>query len=68
MDKATNPLIQIISEKRMREVQAERHRTGKSFKRKSPKSNLRDLKKEERKWVVRKRVIIVDNSFSYETC
>lgn len=68
MDKATNPLSQIVSERRMRIVLAERHRTAKSFKHRSSKPNFRDLKKEERKWVVRKRVIIVDNSFSYETC
>lgn len=49
MDKATNPLSQIVSERRMRIVLAERHRTAKSFKHRSSKPNFRDLKKEERK-------------------
>lgn len=48
MNKTTNPLVQIISEKRMRKVLAEKRRKGKSFKNKSHKPNLRDLKKEEK--------------------
>ena len=43
MTKTTDPLVQIISEKRMREKLAEKRKI-KSFKRKKP--NLRDLKKE----------------------
>lgn len=49
MKRTTDPLIQIISEKRMRNVLSEQHRTGKSLKKKSPKPNLRDLKREKRK-------------------
>ena len=49
MNRATDPLIQIISEKRMRNVLAEKRRTGKLFKNKSPKFNLRDLKKGKRR-------------------
>lgn len=49
MNRTTDPLVQNISEKRMRESLAERRRTGKPFKRKSHKPNLRDLKKEEGK-------------------
>ena len=49
MNRTTDPLVQIISEKRMRESLAEKRRTGKAPKRKSPKPNLRDLKKGERK-------------------
>ena len=49
MNKATNPLAQIILEKRMRKHLAEKRRTGKPFKRKSSKPNLRDFKNEERK-------------------
>lgn len=48
MNRATDPLIQIILEKRMRNVLAEKRRKGKSFKNKTPKPNLRDLKKGRR--------------------
>lgn len=49
MNKTKDTLIQIISEKRMRKVLAEKRRTGKSFRDKVHKPNLRELKKEERK-------------------
>lgn len=49
MNRTTDPLVQIVSEKRMRKVLAEKRRTGKPFKRKSPKPNLRDLRNAERK-------------------
>ena len=45
MNRTTDPLIQIISEKRLRKNLAEKRRTGKSSKRKSLKPNLRDLRK-----------------------
>lgn len=64
MNRTTNPLIQIISEKRMRKVLAEKRGTGKAIKKKSPKPNLRDLRKEKRTQVVSKRVINADNSFA----
>ena len=48
MNRTTDPLIQIILEKRMRNVLVEKRRTGKSFKTKTPKTNLRDLKKGRR--------------------
>ena len=48
MNRATDPLIPIILEKRMRNVLTEKRRTGKAFKNKSPKPNLRDLKKVKR--------------------
>lgn len=48
MNRTTDPLIQIILEKRMRNVLAEKRRKGKSFKTKTPKPNLRDLKKGRR--------------------
>lgn len=47
MNKTTDPLIQIILEKRMRKNIVKKRRTGKSFKNKSPKPNLRDLKKKK---------------------
>lgn len=46
MNKTTDPLIQIILEKRMRKSLAEKQRVCKLSKRKSYKPNLRDLKKE----------------------
>lgn len=46
--RTTDPLIQRILEKRMRNVLAEKRRTGKVLKNKSPKPNLRDLRKEKR--------------------
>ena len=49
MYRTTDPLIQTISEKRMRIVLSEKRRTGKYLKRKSLKPNLRDLKKDERR-------------------
>ena len=49
MNRTTDPLIQITSEKRMRKVLAEKHSTGKSLRKKSLKPNLRDLKREKRK-------------------
>ena len=45
MTKTTDPLVDIILEKRMRKKIVEKQRTGKSFKRQFPKPNLRDLKK-----------------------
>jgi len=48
MNRTTDTLIQIISEKRMRNVLAKKRRTAKSFKNKSHKPNLRDLKKEKK--------------------
>ena len=49
MNKTTDPLIQIILEKRIKKRIVEMQRTGKSLKNKSPKPNLRNLKKEKRK-------------------
>ena len=49
MNKTTDPLVQIILEKRMRKHITEKRRTGKSFKNESHKPNLRDLKKEQKK-------------------
>ena len=48
MNKTTDPLVRIILEKRMRKNIVEKRRTGKSFKNKSPKPNLKDLRKEKR--------------------
>lgn len=48
MNRTTDPLSQLISEKRMRDVLAKKRRTGKSLKNKSPKPNFRDLKKGKR--------------------
>lgn len=45
MTKTTDPLVQIISEKRMRKNLSEKRRTSKSFKNKSIKPNLRGAKK-----------------------
>ena len=49
MNRATDPLIPIILEKRTRNVLDEKRRTGKAFKNKFPKTNLRDLKKGKRR-------------------
>lgn len=50
-DPTTDPLIQIILERRLRKARDERMRRGKlsQRKRKFPKPNIRDFKKEERK-------------------
>ena len=48
MNKTTDPLVQIILEKRMRKRIVEMQRTGKSFKNKSPKPDLRDFRKQKR--------------------
>lgn len=47
MNRTTDPLVQTISEKRMRNVLAEKRRTGKSFKNKSFKPDLRNLKRKK---------------------
>lgn len=49
MNRTTDPLVPIISEKRMRNVLDKKRRTGKSSKNKSVKPNLRDLNKGKRK-------------------
>ena len=48
MHTTTDPLVQIILEKRLRKKIVEMQRTGKSLKNKSSKPNIRDLRKGKR--------------------